>query len=122
MREAKNEWGGIIPARIIAEKIKTLQGPRYMKKLIVGDFGCGECELTSILNENKVYSFDHHNILNEEKIKSCDMRDTSQYLKDSSIDVAVFSLSLMSTDWYDYIKEAKRVLVDRGYIFIAETT
>ena len=28
----------------------------------------------------------------------------------------------MSTNWYDYIKEAKRVLVDRGYIFIAETT
>jgi superfamily II DNA or RNA helicase len=122
MREAKNEWDGIIPARIIAEKIKILQGPRYMKKLIVGDFGCGECELSSILNENKVHSFDHHNILNEEKIKSCDMKDTSQYLKDSSIDVAVFSLSLMSTNWCDYIKEAKRVLVDRGYIFIAETT
>lgn len=32
------------------------------------------------------------------------------------------SLSLMGTNWTDYIKEARRVLIDRGYLFIAEVT
>jgi hypothetical protein len=123
MREAKKDWGGIIPVEIIADRIKGLRLPsRFIDKLVIGDFGCGECELSSILSENKTYSFDHHNILNEEKIIPCDIKNTSQYLKDSSVDVAVFSLSLMATNWADYIKEARRVLTDRGYLFIAEVT
>ena len=123
MREAKKDWGGFIPVEIIADKIRNLKLPsRFIDKLVIGDFGCGEAQLSSVFRNNKVYSFDHHNILNEEKIKSCDMKDTSLYLKDNSIDVAVFSLSLMSTNWHDYIKEARRVLVDRGYLLIAETT
>jgi len=35
------------------------------------------------------------------------MKDTFQYLEDSSIAVAIFSPSLLSTNWYDYIKETK---------------
>jgi hypothetical protein len=35
--------------------------------------------------------------------------DTFQYLEDSSIAVAIFSPSLLSTNWYDYIKETRMV-------------
>jgi hypothetical protein len=37
-----------------------------------------------------------------------------------ALDMAVFSLSLMSTNWTDYIREARRCLTDKGYLMIAE--
>jgi ribosomal RNA-processing protein 8 len=43
-------------------------------------------------------------------------------IKDEKLDIAVFSLSLMATNWRDYIKEAKRCLRKYGLLFIAETT
>jgi superfamily II DNA or RNA helicase len=120
MREAKKEWGGIIPVQVIADRILRMQAPRYMKKLVIGDFGCGEAELALLLPENKVHSFDHHNILAEDRITACDMKKTG--LKNGELDVAVLSLSLMSINWIDYIKEARRCLTDKGYLIIAETT
>jgi hypothetical protein len=108
------------PVEIIAEKIKELKlPPRIITKFVIGDFGCGEAELMGLL-ENKVYSFDHHNILNE-SIIACDIKSVS-FLKDEDLDVAVFSLSLMGQNWPEYIMEAKRCLVRNGYLFIAVTT
>ena len=43
-------------------------------------------------------------------------------IKDEKLDVTVFSLSLMGTNWPDYIVEAKRCLAKNGFLFIAETT
>ena len=37
-----------------------------------------------------------------------------------SLDCAVFSLSLMGTNWTDYLKEAHRTLKPYGYLFVAE--
>jgi hypothetical protein len=45
-----------------------------------------------------------------------------KYLDDASLEVVVFSLSLMGKNWRDYIVEAKRCLPTRGSILIAETT
>ena len=66
-----------------------------------------------------MYSFDHHNIINE-KITPCDMKAVP--IKDEILDVAIFSLSLMGTNWANYIVEAKRCLAKNGFLFIAETT
>jgi Hypothetical methyltransferase len=88
--------------------------------MVIGDFGCGEAELASLLAQNKVYSFDHHNILNE-NIIACDMKSIDS-LRDGDLDIAVFSLSLMGRNWGEYIAEAKRCLEKNGYLFIAETT
>jgi hypothetical protein len=82
--------------------------------MVIGDFGCGEAELAQLLSENKVYSFDHHNILNE-NIIPCDMK--SVQLNDGDLDVAVFSLSLMGKNWSEYIVEAKRCLLKK-WIFV----
>ena len=43
-------------------------------------------------------------------------------LQDGSLDVVVFSLSLMGKNWEDYIKEAWRCLWNGGILLIAETT
>jgi SAM-dependent methyltransferase len=43
-------------------------------------------------------------------------------LADGSLDVVVFSLSLMGKNWVDYILEARRCLWNGGSLLIAETT
>jgi hypothetical protein len=108
------------PINVIAEKINNLKIPaNIIMKLVIGDFGCGKCELSELLKENKMYCFDHHNILND-KITACNIKKVP--IADSSLDVAVFSLSLMGADWPDYIVETKRCLTRNGYLMIAETT
>ena len=41
-------------------------------------------------------------------------------LPDSSVDVAVFSLALMGTDYGSFLVEARRVLKAKGWLWIAE--
>jgi hypothetical protein len=43
-------------------------------------------------------------------------------LQDGSLDVVVFSLSLMGRNWPDYSVEARRCLWKGGSLLIAETT
>ena len=65
---------------------------------------------------NKVYSFDHVAI--DETVTSCDL--TNIPLDDNSLDVAVFSLSLMGTNYTEYFKEAYRTLKPMGMIIVSE--
>jgi ribosomal RNA-processing protein 8 len=69
------------------------------------DFGCGEAELAKSV-EQTVHSFDL--VAVNESVISCDMAHVP--LQNSSVDVAVFCLSLMGTNLNDYILEANRVL------------
>lgn len=85
--------------------------------LIIGDFGCGEALLAQEL-KNTVYSFDHVAI--NESIIACDIAHVP--LEDESIDAAIFSLSLMGTNFVDYLKEAKRCLKMDGWLWLAEPT
>lgn len=109
-RESMKSWGEI-PYEYIATKIKN-------KNRIVADFGCGENLMKTFVPDNKVYSFDHVAI--DDSVIACDMSHTP--LKDESIDIAVFSLSLWGTNYEDYFKEAYRVLNYDGLMYIAEPT
>ena len=82
-----------------------------------GDFGCGEAKIAETFG-SWVYSFDHVAI--NDKVKACDMKHTG--LENGSLDIAVFSLSLMGKNWPEYITEAKRCLYTNGILMIAETT
>jgi ubiquinone/menaquinone biosynthesis C-methylase UbiE len=83
---------------------------------VIGDFGCGEAKLSELL-PNIVHSYDHVAI--NEKVIGCDISHTP--LPDASLDVAIFSLSLMGLNYSDYLKEAYRTLKDGGSLLIAET-
>ena len=109
-RESMDAWDEI-PYEYIATKIKN-------KNHVVVDFGCGENLMRNSIPKNKVISFDHVAIDNS--VIACDMKDISQYVKNESVDVAVFSLALWGTNFRDYIKEAYRVLNYGGVIHIAE--
>jgi SAM-dependent methyltransferase len=107
-REARRTW-----AEIPCEKIAA--SLRRRPDWIVGDFGCGEAQLAALL-PNKVYSFDHVAI--NDTVIACDMTHTP--LDDSTLDVAVFSLSLMGLNYTDYLEEAHRTLRFGGVLKIAE--
>jgi len=107
-REARETWTEI-PYKVFAEQLN--KRPDW----IIGDFGCGEAELSKLIR-NKVYSFDHVAI--NPSVIACDMANTG--VKEEILDVAVFSLSLMGTNWQDYIKEAFRLLRNGGLLKIAE--
>ena len=107
-REARKTWEEI-PFEKIAKSLK--KRPDW----VIGDFGCGEAKLAEIL-PNKVNAFDHVAI--NEKVTACDMTHTP--LEESTLDVAVFSLSLMGLNYADYLKEAHRTLKFGGMLKIAE--
>jgi hypothetical protein len=106
--ESRKSWPEI-PYIEIAKKLKDR--PEW----IVGDFGCGENLLSKEI-KNKVHAFDHVAIDNN--VIACDIKNVP--LEGNTLDVAVFSLSLMGSNYTDYFKEAYRTLKPYGNIFICE--
>lgn len=86
---------------------------------VIGDFGCGEAILAQELSEiHTVHSFDHVAI--NEDVTVCDLAKIP--LEDVTLDIAIFSLSLMGSNFSDYIHEAHRVLKLDGQLHIFEAT
>lgn len=83
--------------------------------MVIGDFGCGEALLAQEL-DNRVFSFDH--IAINKNVVACDIAHVP--LDDCSLDGAVFSLSLMGSNFIDYLREARRCLKLDGQLWIAE--
>lgn len=106
--EKRKTWSEI-PYVEIAKKINVR--PDW----VVGDFGCGENLLSKEIN-NKIYAFDHVAI--DDTVYACDIKNVP--IEDGILDVAVFSLSLMGTNYNDYLKEAYRTLKTYGNIFVCE--
>jgi hypothetical protein len=87
--------------------------------LVVGDFGCGEALLgKSVAELHKVHSFDHVAI--DDTVTACDLAKVP--LGDAVLDVAIFSLSLMGSNFTSYIREAHRCLRLDGRLHIWEPT
>jgi superfamily II DNA or RNA helicase len=114
-RAARVSWP-VIPFEKIANWISQLPVNR-----IVADFGCGEDLLGDQLRARgfTVHSFDH--IAISDAIVRCDIGEGVP-LGDHSVDVAVFSLSLMGSNSGDYLREAARVLVFDGRLIICEAS
>jgi hypothetical protein len=118
--EERKTWT-VIPFKVMIKRIKQMSD-RYM----IGDFGCGEAFLYKEFG-NRVKSFDLVTVGPE--VTSADISDVSvktlgkdKGIEDGGLDVIVFSLSLMHTNWADYIKEAHRCLANGQLMLIAVTT
>eukprot|EP01116_Phalansterium_solitarium_P002864 TRINITY_DN1317_c1_g1_i2.p1 TRINITY_DN1317_c1_g1~~TRINITY_DN1317_c1_g1_i2.p1 ORF type:complete len:392 (-),score=95.52 TRINITY_DN1317_c1_g1_i2:293-1408(-) len=85
--------------------------------LRVADFGCGDARLArSVPNPDRVDSFDLH--APNEFVTACDVAHVP--LDDGCIDIGVFCLSLMGTNYVDFLREAYRVLKPKAVLLIAE--
>lgn len=113
------------PVNVIVRGLKKMSSARRdTKEIVVADFGCGDAELAKQLLQYyvngscpfKVHSFDL--VASCDLVTACDMAKVP--LSQSSVDVAVFCLSLMGTNLADFIREAHRVLKADGCLTIAE--
>lgn len=116
------------------------------KKVVIADMGCGEAQLA--LDVNKMVA--EYNLGNKKKLskanagnkrnggpRSLDIKVHSFDLKkqndritvadiknvplpDQSCTIVIFCLALMGTNFLDFIKEANRLLVPNGELWIAE--
>jgi hypothetical protein len=111
-RAAREGWA-VVPAEELIRWCRRRSG------YVIGDFGCGEAALAKALSDlHVVHSFDHVAI--DESVLACDMSRVP--LEDESLDLAVFSLSLMAADVTAYLREAHRALKLDGELHIVEPT
>lgn len=82
----------------------------------IADLGCGEARLSKDAPQKIIHSFDL--IAANDRVVACDIANVP--LGDSCIDVTVFCLSLMGTNYPDFVKEAWRILIPGGLLLIAE--
>lgn len=110
--EARKDWA-IVP---FEEMIRWF---KRRSDYVIGDFGCGEARLAKELsNEHTVYSFDYLGI--NEDVVECDMAHVP--LDEGTLDAAVFSLSLMGSNFIEYLREAHRTLKLDGQLHVIEAT
>jgi hypothetical protein len=111
-RAARASWP-VVPYEEIIRFYEQRQG------LVIADFGCGEAKLAAALEgRHRVHSFDHVAI--NQTVTTCDMRSTP--LPDGCLDGAVFCLSLMGSNFTDYLREAYRTLKTDATLWIVEAT
>ncbi|OAQ63236.1 methyltransferase-related protein [Pochonia chlamydosporia 170] len=96
--------------------------PRTTGTCTIADLGCGDARLAESLQQDKAKL--------RLDIKSYDLQSPSALvtkadianlpLEDGSVNVAIFCLALMGTNWIDFVEEAYRILHWKGELWIAE--
>ncbi len=97
------------------EKIASLIRKQMPHKWVVGDFGCGNALIARTVPQ-KCHSFDLCET--NEFVTVANSADVP--LDNSCLDVAVFCLSLMGTDFERFLLEARRTLKPDGLLIVAE--
>jgi Hypothetical methyltransferase/Probable Zinc-ribbon domain/Type III restriction enzyme, res subunit len=111
-REARQGWA-VLPCQ------EMIRWCRQREGYVIGDFGCGEAELARALSDrHTVHSFDH--IAINADVIACNMAHVP--LEDGVLDLAIFSLALMGSNFTDYLREAHRTLKLDGELHIVEAT
>ncbi|KAL2127661.1 hypothetical protein VTI74DRAFT_10358 [Chaetomium olivicolor] len=93
------------------------------KTCVIADLGCGDAKLSTTLQPLKsklrldIRSFDLQTG-GSPLVTRADIANLP--LADSSVDVAIFCLALMGTNWLSFIEEAYRVLRWKGELWVAE--
>ncbi|KNC84953.1 hypothetical protein SARC_02844 [Sphaeroforma arctica JP610] len=102
------------PVNVLIKYIRTLP-----TNSVIGDFGCGDAALAAAVSRKyKVHSFDL--VAANDSVTACDIAHVP--LKAKTLDVAVYSLALMGTNYRDFLREAHRCLKVEGILKIAEVT
>jgi ribosomal RNA-processing protein 8 len=106
------------PVDVVLQRLQAEIAKNAGQRLCIADLGCGDAKIRSTLgNRAQVHAFD---LLADDRrgIVAADMCDVP--LADRSVNVVVFSLSLMSTNYVQALVEARRILQPHGLLLIAE--
>lgn len=104
--------------------LKSLALPRTQGVSIIADLGCGDARLAQTFVDSgeshtlnlKIMSYDLHSP--HPLVTKADISKLP--LEDGSVDIAIFCLALMGTNWISFIEEAERILHWKGELWIAE--
>jgi superfamily II DNA or RNA helicase len=111
-RQLRESWP-VVPYK---EEVRWLS---EREGLVVGDFGCGEALIAAdVSDRHQIHSFDH--IAINQRVVACDIAHVP--LEDGALDVAIFCLSLMGSNFTDYVREGHRCLRLDGHLHIWEPT
>jgi hypothetical protein len=111
-RQLRESWP-VVPFK---EEIRWLSEPER-EGWVVGDFGCGEAMIAAAVSgRHQVHSFDH--VAVNGSVVACDIAHVP--LENGTLDVAIFCLSLMGSNFADYLKEGHRCLRLDGWVHIWE--
>ncbi|KAK5801488.1 methyltransferase-domain-containing protein [Linnemannia elongata] len=99
------------PVDIFISQLKPMS-----KDTVIADLGCGDAQISAELPKHNVLSFDL--VAKNDRVTACDIAHLP--LEDASVDVAIFCLSLMGTDFLKFLREAYRVLKPNGKLKISE--
>jgi ribosomal RNA-processing protein 8 len=108
--------------RDIRTRTKGRSLPRTEGVCTIADLGCGDARLAESLASSKqklkleILSYDLQSP--SPLVTKADIANLP--LEDGSVDVAIFCLALMGTNWLSFIEEAYRVLRWKGELWIAE--
>ncbi|KAF7455765.1 methyltransferase domain-containing protein [Cryptosporidium felis] len=97
---------------------------RHLK--VIGDFGCGKALIGETFGHKrgyKIHSFDLNcpkELAERHNITVCNIKNVP--LEAEVLDLAVFCLSLMGTDWPLFLKEGCRVLKENGTLIVTEVS
>ena len=108
------------PVKIVAEYIKSHRDNLGGGELL--DLGCGTGQLEILLKDTGIYKAIHSYDLVQTSphVQICDIKNVPR--PDHSASTVVFCLSLMGTNYIDFIVEANRLLKSQGHLIIAEVT
>ncbi|KAA6414861.1 MAG: ribosomal rna-processing 8 [Lasallia pustulata] len=96
--------------------------PRTDGLCTVADLGCGDAHLAASLSADlkklklKILSYDL--ATPSPLITRADIKDLP--LKEGGVDIAIFCLALMGTNWIEFVEEAWRILRWKGELWVAE--
>lgn len=93
---------------------RTLSISRKLPRKRVGDFGCGDGKIYKECKNQEVHSFDL--VSKEPFITACDIAHVP--LEKESLDIAIFCLALMGTNWSEFIAESNRCLCKGGQLWV----
>ncbi|KAL6896359.1 hypothetical protein GGI43DRAFT_410883 [Trichoderma evansii] len=107
-----------------APQVKLIDShlPRTGPTCTIADLGCGDARLAESLQADKdklhldVRSFDLQSP--SPLVTKADIANVP--MEDGSVNVAIFCLALMGTNWLDFVEEAYRLLHWKGELWVAE--
>lgn len=108
----------------LTQKIDVLSKSKKACSLVIADVGCGEAQIARRIQSKGPVSVEMHSF----DLVACNASVTvanmsSLPLQDESVDIAVYSLSLMNTDYSSALDEATRILKSgTGQLWIAEVS
>lgn len=88
-------------------------------KLRIADLGCGRNLIKENFKANKKFKITGYDYISFNESVACDITNLPD--EDESLDICIFSQSLMGSNWKEYINEAIRVLRYNGEMIISES-